>query len=103
MVRLLILYGHPTDPEAFIKYYNEVHIPIAKKMQGLQKWTIGKALGTPDNQPSPYFYIADLVAESRAAIEVILDSPEGKAAVADVPNFASGGVTFIYTDFETVI
>ena len=36
-------------------------------------------------------------------MEAILESPEGRAAVNDVPNFASGGVTFVYTDFETVI
>jgi len=103
MIRLLILYGQPKDPAGFLKYYNEVHIPIAKKMKGLKGWTIGKVIGTPDNQPTPYFYVADLVAESRSAMEAILESPEGRAAVNDVPNFASGGVTFVYTDFETVI
>jgi uncharacterized protein (TIGR02118 family) len=103
MIRLLILYGQPKDPEAFLKYYNEVHIPIAKKMKGLKGWTIGKVIGTPDNQPTPYFYVADLVADSRSAMEAILESPEGRAAVNDVPNFASGGVTFVYTDFERVI
>ena len=103
MIRLLILYGQPKDPEAFLKYYNEVHIPIAKKMKGLKGWTLGKVIGTPGNQPTPYFYVADLVADSRSAMEAILESPEGRAAVNDVPNFASGGVTFVYTDFETVI
>ncbi|MDR3671892.1 MAG: EthD family reductase [Holophaga sp.] len=103
MIRLLILYGHPKDPKAFLDHYYEKHIPIAKKMKGLKKWTVGKAVGMPDGKPSPYFYIADLYAESRAALEAILDSPEGRAAVADVPNFATGGVTFIYTDMEDVI
>ena len=45
MVKLLVLYGHPKDPAAFDKYYQEVHIPLAKRMQGLKKWTIGKVLG----------------------------------------------------------
>ena len=103
MIRLLILYGQPKDPQGFLRYYNEVHIPIAKKMKGLKKWTIGRVVGTPGDQPSPYFYVADLYAESREAMEAILDSPEGKAAVNDVPNFATGGVTFVYTDWETVI
>ncbi|MFN8856108.1 MAG: EthD family reductase, partial [Planctomycetaceae bacterium] len=55
MIRLLVLYGHPKDPEAFDKYYEEAHIPIARKMKGLKKWTIGKVTGTPTNQPSPYY------------------------------------------------
>jgi uncharacterized protein (TIGR02118 family) len=103
MIRLLVLYGQPKDPEAFLKYYYDVHVPIASRMKGLKKWDIGKALGTPGGEPSPYFYIADLYAESRQAMEAILESPEGRAAVRDVPNFATGGVTFVYTDVEEVI
>ncbi len=103
MVRLLVLYGHPENPEEFDRYYNEIHVPLAKRMQGLRKWTIGKVQGTPDGQPSDYYYIADLYADSREQLEAILATPEGQAAVEDVPKFASGGVTFIYTDIETVI
>jgi uncharacterized protein (TIGR02118 family) len=103
MTRLLVLYGHPKDPAAFDKYYHEVHVPIARKMKGLKKWTIGKATGTPDGKPSPYYYIADLYADSRAAMEAILATPEGRAAVEDVPKFASGGVTFVWTEINEVI
>ncbi len=103
MIRLLVLYGHPEDPAAFDKYYHEVHIPIAKKMKGLKKWTIGKVEGTPDGKPSDYYYIADLYADSRKEMEAILASPEGQAAVVDVPKFASGGVTFLYSEVEDVI
>ncbi len=45
MTRLTVLYGHPTDPAEFDRYYDEVHIPLAKKMQGLKGWTIGKCRG----------------------------------------------------------
>jgi uncharacterized protein (TIGR02118 family) len=103
MVRLLVLYGHPKDPEAFDRYYEKIHVPLAKRMRGFAKWTIGKVLGTPDGKPSAYYYVADLYAESREAIEAILDTPEGKAAVEDVPNYASGGVTFIYTEIDDVL
>jgi uncharacterized protein (TIGR02118 family) len=103
MVRLLVLYGQPKDPAAFDKYYNEVHVPLAKKMKGLEKWTIGKVTGTPDGKPSPFYYVADLYAESREAMEQILLSPEGKAAVADVPNYASGGVVFLYTEVQKIV
>ncbi|MFN7766506.1 MAG: EthD family reductase [Planctomycetaceae bacterium] len=103
MIRLLVLYGHPKDPAAFDKYYAEAHIPIAKKMKGLKKWTIGKVTGTPTGQPAPYYYVADLYMESREEFETLLASPEGQAAVADVPNYATGGVTFVYTEVEDVI
>jgi len=103
MVRLLVLYGHPTDPGAFDQHYRDQHIPIAKRMKGLKKWTIGKVQGTPDGRPSPYYYVADLYMESRADFEALLTSPEGQAAVADVPNYATGGVTFLYTEVEEII
>ncbi len=103
MVRLLVLYGPPKDPAAFDQYYREIHVPLARKMKGLKKWTIGKVLGTPEDKPAPYYYLADLYAESREAIEEILASPEGRAAVEDVPRFASGGVTFIYTEIAEIL
>lgn len=103
MIKLLVLYGHPEDPAAFDKYYHEAHIPIAKRMRGLKKWTIGKVLGTPNGQPSPYYYVAELYMESREEFETLLASPEGQAAVADVPNYATGGVTFLYSEVEDVV
>ena len=103
MVRLLVLYGQPKDPAAFDRHYQEVHIPIAKQMKGLKKWTVGKVTGTADGSPAPYYYIADLYLESRAAFDSLLASPEGMAAVADVPNYATGGVTFLYTEIEELI
>ena len=39
----------------------------------------------------------------RDEMEAILASPEGQAAVADVPNFATGGVKFMYDEEEVLI
>jgi hypothetical protein len=41
--------------------------------------------------------------EGRADFEQLLASPDGKAAVADVPNYATGGATFLYTEVEEVV
>ena len=103
MHKLTVLYGHPQDPAAFDRYYYETHIPIAKKMQGLKGWTIGKCQQGADSEQAPYYMIVALYAESRAAIEAILASPEGQAAVNDVPNFATGGATFLYDDEEVIL
>ncbi len=103
MVRLTVLYGHPDDPDAFDRYYREVHIPLARKMQGLRGWTIGKCQAAGEDERPPYYMIVGLFAESREALEAILASPEGQATVADVPKFATGGVTFMYDDEEVLI
>src|SRR5689334_20529269 len=91
MIRLMVMYGHPRDPQAFDRYYRDVHLPIAKKIKGFRRWTVGKVTGTPDGAKPAYYYFADLFADSRDAMEKILASPEGQAAIADVPKFATGG------------
>jgi uncharacterized protein (TIGR02118 family) len=103
MVRLLVLYGHPIDPAAFDRYYQDRHIPIAKRMKGLKKWTVGKVQVQPGEEPPPYYYIADIFMESREEFERLLATPEGQAAVADVPNYATGGVTLLYTEIEEIV
>lgn len=95
--------GHPDNPVEFDRYYRHVHIPLARKMNGLKGWTIGKCQSATPGEDPPYDMIIGLYAESREAMEAILDSPEGKATVADVANFATGGATFLYNDEEVMI
>ncbi|HRF00109.1 MAG TPA: EthD family reductase [Pirellulaceae bacterium] len=103
MIRLTVLYGHPTDPDAFDRYYRDVHLPIARRMKGLQGWTIGKCTSVVPGEKPPYYLIVGLYAADRAAMDAILASPEGQAAIADVPKFATGGATFLYDDEEVLI
>lgn len=103
MVRLTVLYGHPADPAAFQKYYREVHVPLARQMQGLLGWTIGLCESVVGDAPPPYYMIVGLYARTRADMDAILASTEGQATIADVPNFATGGVTFLYDHEEVLI
>jgi uncharacterized protein (TIGR02118 family) len=102
MTRLTVLYGHPSDPAEFDRYYQEVHLPIARKMKGFKGWTIGKCEATAPGEKPAYYMIVGLYADTRADLEAILATPEGMAAIADVPNFATGGCTFMY-DEEIVL
>ena len=103
MTRLTVLYSHPADPAEFDRYYREVHIPIARRMRGLTGWTIGRCeAATPGDRPA-YYMIVGLYAPTRADLEAILASPEGQATIADVPNFATGGCTFLFDDEEVLI
>jgi uncharacterized protein (TIGR02118 family) len=103
MFRLTVLYGHPQDPAHFDRYYRDVHLPLARKIEGLKGWTIGKCVSAQPGEEPPYYMIVGLYAESREAMEALLASPAGQAALADVPNFASGGATFFYDDEEVLI
>jgi uncharacterized protein (TIGR02118 family) len=103
MYRLTVLYGHPKDPAEFDRYYREVHIPLARKMKDLIGWTIGKCESNEASSEPAYYLIVGLYAESAKALQAILDSPEGQATVADVPNFATGGVTFLFNKEEVLV
>lgn len=103
MFCLTVLYGHPTDPDGFQKYYHETHIPLARQMQGLRGWTIGMCEPVVLGERPAYYMVVSLFADSRAEMEAVLASPEGQATIADVPNFATGGVTFLYDQEEVLI
>ena len=38
MVKVVVLYGHPTDPAAFDEYYQQKHIPIAQKIPDVRRF-----------------------------------------------------------------
>lgn len=103
MCRLTVLYGHPTDPDAFDRYYREVHIPIARRMKGLKGWTIGKCQSAVPGERAPSYMIVGLYADTRADLETIIASPEGQATIADVPKFATGGFSFMFDNEEVLV
>ena len=35
MMKVTALYGHPTNPDEFEKYYGGTHLPLAAKMKGV--------------------------------------------------------------------
>lgn len=99
MARLLVLYRTPRNTEAFDKYYQSVHIPLAKKIPGLKRYDISAGgAGSPAGE-SGIHLIATLHFDSVDAIKAGLDSPDGQAAAGDLANFADGGVDLYM--FET--
>lgn len=93
MVKLTVLYGQPKSPEAFEKYYAETHMPIASMMQGVRRLELSKVTGTADGSPPTFYRLADLYFDDVAHMQRVMATPEGKATVADLANFATGGVT----------
>jgi uncharacterized protein (TIGR02118 family) len=96
--RLLVQYGRPTDPAAFDQYYREIHIPLGRKIPGVLRIEVGRP-SPLDDSTAPYL-VATLDFASEEAFAAGLGSPEGAAAAADVPNFASGGAAMSHFDVE---
>ena len=100
--RCTILYGQPSDPEAFGAYYRDVHIPLAERMQGLTAWRLQWLSPAADGTPPPYHLVVDLLAPTAEALAGVFASPEGLAAAEDVGKFADGGVTYLFGREDTV-
>lgn len=98
MVKMTLLYGQPQSAEAFEKYYAETHMPIAAKMQGVRRIELSKVVGTPDGGAPLYYRLADLYFDDMEHLNSVMHSPEAKAAVGDLPNFATGGVTVLISE-----
>jgi uncharacterized protein (TIGR02118 family) len=95
MFQLVALYHHPDDPAAFDQHYAEVHVPLASKIPGLQRYTYVRPGPDPQGNQPAYYLIATLDFESGEALGAGMASPDGQAAAADLANFATGGVTLL--------
>jgi len=95
MIKATVLYGHPTDANAFEKYYAETHTPIALSMKGVDKMELTKFLSAPDGGKPAYYRMAELYFTGPAEMQQSMSSTEGQATAADLANFATGGVTMI--------
>ena len=98
MVKLVVCYGTPEDPADFDRHYIETHVTLVHPIPGLKRFEHGKVLGTPDDAPAPYYYMAELWFDSPADLQAGMGSSEGEAAGADVATFATGGVTLMIAE-----
>jgi uncharacterized protein (TIGR02118 family) len=89
MVRFLVLYDTPDDPAAFDKHYNEIHIPLARQLPGLLRYTVSRDV-TPV-RGKQYYLVAEMDWESREAMQAAFASEIGQQTGADVPKFAPAG------------
>jgi uncharacterized protein (TIGR02118 family) len=97
-----VLYPQPDDRAVFNAYHDDIHVPIARGMTGLVRWTAHR-IEPGDGELPPYHMIVQLSAPDRATLEEVLNSSAGKAAAADVPNFATGGAIFLFGEQDVLL
>ncbi len=102
MAQVVVTYKTPKDPAAFDKYYAETHIPLASKMPGLRKYQISQGPVVSPAGSSGIHLIATLTFDNMAAVQAAFGSAEGKAAAADVANFATGGADILFYETREV-
>ena len=100
MMKITVLYGSPTSAEQFEKYYRGTHLALAAKMKGVARIEFTKFVSGPDGAKPAFYRMAELYFTTEAQMEQSLKSPEGQATVADIQNFATGGVTMVIGSVE---
>jgi uncharacterized protein (TIGR02118 family) len=78
----LVVYSTPSDPEAFDRHYREVHVPLAKALPGLRRYTLARQPQTV--RGSDGYLVATLEWDSIDELRAAFSSPEGRAAAADM-------------------
>lgn len=91
MFKVTVLYNEPTDPARFEDYYFDRHLSIAAKIPNVTRVETAKAAATPDGLPLPYFRMAEIWFKDLQTLQASMGSPEGRATVADLANFATAG------------
>jgi len=95
MMKVTVLYGHPTSSEEFEKYYKDTHLPLVAKMEGMARSELTKFIDGPDGGKPAFYRMAELYFATEKQMDETMGSPEGQAAVADISQFATGGVTVV--------
>jgi uncharacterized protein (TIGR02118 family) len=90
-IKLVVLYTHPADPDAFDKHYLGTHMPLAAKIPGLQRSETGRFVAALDGGEQTFYRIAELYFADQAALDAGFASAEGGATVADFQEIAPPG------------
>lgn len=100
MVTLTVLYGRPDDPAAFERYYADHHMPLVDAMPGLGRHEAAKGISTPDGGEPSYYRMFTAWFDSLEQLQEVFGSEQGRAASADVPNFAMGGAKVFISQID---
>ena len=99
-IKVTVLYGHPKSPEDFEKYYFETHMPLVIAAKGRKRAETSRCAPAADGSPGPFYRIFEIWFDSQADMSAITATAEWKKVVADVPNFASGGITRVVSKLD---
>lgn len=88
MQKVVVIYGSPVDPTHFRDHYERVHVPLVKAVPNILRSNYSLDVRGFD-APGPFCFFECYFADEETMTKS-LDSSEGRAASADVANFATG-------------
>ncbi|GAA0344588.1 hypothetical protein GCM10008967_38730 [Bacillus carboniphilus] len=97
MYKVIVLYKKPENPQEFDEYYFNTHMPITKKIPGLQEVKVTKLKGETE-----YYMMCEMYYESKDAFKAASQTEEAKVSMKDAMKFAGHLATFMFGDEENV-
>lgn len=97
MVKLVAVFKKPVDIESFEQHYESVHIPLIRKMPGMQRIELSRVTGTPMTVPA-FYRMAEMYFEDQASMNKAIMSPDGMAAAKDLMGFAKEIVQMFFAE-----
>ncbi|RJR16939.1 MAG: EthD family reductase [Desulfobacteraceae bacterium] len=84
MIKMISIFSLPegTDPEGFWKYWNEVHVPDIKKLNGLKKYAIHRVKKKLAGDEK-FWGLVETWWNSEEDMRKAFGTPEGQSAAGD--------------------
>jgi uncharacterized protein (TIGR02118 family) len=101
MIKILVLYPWPEDPEHFRRHYLARHLPLCRDIPGIlhSYYTFEpRSLGVQ----SKWFCIYEAEFDSADALEEALKAPEMLRASADIQNYSPDQPTVLIYNLSPV-
>jgi uncharacterized protein (TIGR02118 family) len=88
MVHFFVAYEQPSDVAAFDRHYFDVHVPLAKRLPGLRRYSVSRN-PTTVRGPEPYHLVALLEWDDMDSLRQDFASPLGQETARDVDHLAT--------------
>lgn len=95
MVKLIALYKHPENKEAFDAHYFQTHVPLTAKIPGLREMKVTRITGSPMGGEGKYYLMCEMFYDSHEALKAAMKTDEGKASGKDAMSFAGDIITLM--------
>ena len=90
-VKLVVLYTHPEDPQAFDDHYTGTHMPLVAKVPGIVRAETAKFAAAADGREQTYYRMAELWFDSLDDLQSGLATEAGAATAKDYRSIAPEG------------
>ena len=92
-VKITINFSDPVDADAFVQHYVNVHVPLVQGAARTAGVRVRPALTNFDGSEPDVFWSISMTFDDEAAMHAAFESPEGKATMADMPNYQAGSIS----------